>query len=124
MFNKAQLVERGRHYFDDPKISKMYATSDSNFFYEHDKNYADSHAKGLKTPVVEITRGDMAEKKAKEKPKSENIKVEVKPDPSENSIPSEFDELKAEAKKLKIKGYGIMKEETLRKKIAEANGTT
>lgn len=113
MFNKAQLVERGRHYFDDSKISKMYATSDGNFFYEQDKNYADSHAKGLKTSVVEITRGDL-----KEKPKSE-----PKPDPSANSVPSEFDELKKEAKKLKIKGWGIMKEETLKKKIAEADGT-
>ena len=117
MFNKAQLVERGRHYFDDSKISKMYATTDGNFFYEHDKNHADNHAKSLKTQVIEITRGDL-----KEKPKAEPNKP-VEPPKDGNSVPSEFDELKKEAKKLKIKGWGIMKEETLKKKIEEANGT-
>lgn len=117
MFNKTQLVERGRHYFDDSKISKMYATSDGNFFYEHDKNYADSHAKGLKTSVIEITRGDL-----KEKPKAEPKKTVEE----SNSIPnpSELDELRAEAKALKIKGWAIMKEKTLKKKIADANGTS
>lgn len=119
MFNKAQLVERGRHYFDDSKISKMYATTDGNFFYENDKNYADSHARGLKTQVIEITKADLG--KVKPKASSESEKIET-PDPSDNGSVS-FDELKAEAKKLNIKGWAIMKEKTLIKKIAEANGT-
>lgn len=118
MFNKAELVERGRHYFDDQKINKMYATTDSNFFYEWDKNYADSHAKGLKTSVVEITRGDLVEKN--EKPKVE--KVEPKVESSENGL--SIEELRAEGKRLEIPKYWIIKEETLRKKIEEANATT
>lgn len=118
MFDKAQLIERGRHYFDDSKTDKMYATTDGNFFYEQDKSYADSHAKGLKTSVIEITRGDLAEKKAAPK-------VEPKtPDPSikstDNGSGSSLDVLRAEAKKLKIKGWAIMKEGTLKKKIEDA----
>ena len=120
MFTKAQLIERGSHYFDDPKISKMYATTDGNFFHENAKNYADSHAKSLKTQVIEITKGDL-----KEKPKAEPKKSVELPEES-NSIPSpsSFEELKAEAKKLNIKGWAIMKEETLKRKIEEENGTS
>ena len=120
MFNKAELAERGRHYFDDSKISKMYATSDGNFFYEHDKNYADSHAKSLKTQVIEITRGDLASKTTKEKPKAAKVAPTV--ETSENGL--SIEELRAEGKRLKIPKYWIIKEETLRNKIAEANGTT
>jgi len=119
MFTKAQLIERGRHYFDSKDVNKMYATSDGNFFHESSKNYADSHAKGLKTQVIEITRGDL-----KEKPKEEKVKVETPEESNSVPSPSELDELRSEAKKLKIKGWAIMKEETLRKKIAETNGTT
>ena len=124
MFNKAQLSERGRHYFDDQKINKMYATTDGNLFYEQDKNYADSHAKSLKTQVIEITRGDLASKKD-EKPKKEKTKaskVEPTVETSENGL--SIEELRAEGKRLKIPKYWIIKEETLKKKIAEANGTT
>lgn len=125
MFNKAQLAERGKHYFDDPKISRMYATTDGNFFYENDKNYADSHAKSLKTQVIEITKSDLSSKKSTKKEDEPEVeKVEVTIEPTDNGSVASFDELKVEAKKLKIKGWGIMKEETLRKKIAEANGTT
>ena len=123
MFNKAQLVERGRHYFNDPKISKMYATTDGNFFHDNAKNYADSHAKTLKTPVEEITRGDLKEEAKKPKAKAEPKKVDSSVDPNDNGSPS-FEDLKAEAKKLKIKGWAIMKEETLKQKITDANGTT
>ena len=78
MFNKAQLAERGRHYFDDQKINKMYATTDGNFFYERDKSYADSHAKSLKTPVIEITRGDLASKKTTKKEAKKKIPIETR----------------------------------------------
>ena len=126
MFNKAQLVERGRHYFDDSKISKMYATTDSNFFYERDKNHADNHAKSLKTQVIEITRGDLAVKeekpKTEKKEKRKEVKSEVDLSPSENGL--SIEELRAEGKRLKIPKYWIIKEETLRKKIEEANGTS
>ncbi len=117
MFNKAQLAERGKHYFDDPKVKKMYATTDGNFFYEDGKNFADSHAKGLKTPVIEITRGDL-----KAKPATDPNKPKVEKEPSsENGL--SFEDLKAKAKELNIKGWAIMKESTLKKKIEEANGT-
>jgi len=120
MFNKTQLAERGKHYFNDSKVSKMYATTDGNFFHESSKNYADSHAKGLKTQVIEITRGDL-----KEKPKKEE--KSKAPKPSDNSVDSgsklSIEDLRAEGKKLKIPKYWIIKEETLIKKIAEANGT-
>ncbi len=124
MFNKAQLAERGRHYFDDPKISKMYATTDGNFFHESSKNYADSHAKSLKTQVIEITRDDLVEKKATKK--EEKPKVVT---PSNNSVDNDskslsIEELRAEGKRLKIPKYWIIKEETLIKKIAEVNGTS
>ena len=118
MFTKAQLAERGIHYFDDSKVSKMYATTDGNFFYEHDKNYADSHAKGLKTELIEITRDDI-----KPEPKKvESNKVSEPVEPSENGL--DLDTLKAEGRKLKIKGFAIMKAETLKRKIDEANGTS
>lgn len=128
MFNKAELAERGRHYFDDKKINKMYATTDGNFFYEHDKNFADSQSKVLKTSVIEITRGDLTEKE--EKPKVVTPPVDPvgnsptndKPESSENGL--SIEELRAEGKRLKIPKYWIIKEETLRKKIAEANGST
>lgn len=120
MFNKAQLAERGRHYFDDSKIRKMYATTDGNFFYEHDKSYADSQAKDLKTQVIEITRGDLVEKKAK--PEEDKAPLESTVAPTDNGL--SIEELRAEGKRLKIPKYWIIKEETLRKKIAEANGTT
>ena len=122
MFNKAELAERGRHYFDDSKIKKMYATTDGNFFYEHDKSLADSQSKVLKTSVIEITRGDLVSKQYKEK--SKEAKAEATSDSTDNGSVSSFDELKAEAKALKIKGWAIMKEKTLKKKIAEANGTS
>lgn len=123
MFNKAQLAERGRHYFDDQKINKMYATTDGNFFYERDKSYADSHAKGLKTSVIEITRGDLIEKEEnpkEENPKTEEKKVEAPVESNDLSI----EELRAEGKRLKIPKYWVIKEKTLKKKIAEANGST
>ena len=130
MFNKTQLAERGRHYFDDSKVKKMYATTDGNFFYEDSKNYADSHAKSLKTQVISITRSDLVEKKAEKKPKEKKVKTPVEPTvvstavSADNGSVSSFDDLKAEAKKLKIRGWAIMKEETLQKKIDAANGTT
>lgn len=132
MFNKAQLAERGKHYFNDSKVSKMYATTDGNFFYEQDKNYADSHSKTLKTALIEITRADLVEKKEEKSKKEDEPKPSDNPEkntelPGEsNSVasPSELDELRAEGKKLKIKGFAIMKAETLKRKIAEVNGTS
>lgn len=110
MFTKAQLIEKGRHYFDKKDVNKMYATPDGNFFYESSKTYADSHAKTVKLEVIEITRTDL------------NVKSEKV---QSNSVPkpSELDELRKEGKKLKIKGYILMKAETLKKKIAE-HGTS
>ena len=103
MFTKAQLIEKGRHYFDNKEINVMYATNDGNFFYESSKTYADSHAKSLKSEPIKITRADL------------NVKSEKV---QSNSVP-ELDNLRKEAKKLKIKGFMLMKEETLKKKIAE-----
>lgn len=115
MQTKTQLIEIGRHYFEDKSIKLMYATSDGNFFYEASKTYAANHARTLKTEVIIITRADLAE--PKEKPKAEESK-ETKTDSDELAG------LRKEAKKLKIKGFGIMKAETLKRKIAEINGTT
>ena len=106
MFTKAQLIEKGRHYFDNKEINVMYATNDGNFFYESSKTYADSHAKSLKSEPIKITRADL-------NVKSEKVQSNSVPEPSE------LDELRKEAKKLKIRGYVLMKEETLKKKIAE-----
>lgn len=122
MFNKAQLAERGKHYFEDSKISKMYATTDGNFFYEQDKNFADSQAKVLKTSVVEITRGDLKEEKKPKPPKPSANSVDSNDSANSDSKPT-IEDLRAEGKKLKIPQYWVLKEATLIKKIAEANGT-
>lgn len=63
MYTKAELIEKGRHYFEDKNISIMLATTDGNFFYEASKNYADSHAKTNKIEVVTITRAEAMAKK-------------------------------------------------------------
>lgn len=103
MFTKAQLTEKGKHYFENKEIKVMYATSDGNFFYEHAKSFADSHSKTNKIEVFTIAKEDLNEKKAK--------------------TSKSLSDLKKEAKKLGIKGFAIMKEETLKNKIAEANGS-
>ena len=103
MFTKTQLIEKGKHYFDDKSVNVMLATSDGNFFYENCKSYADSHSKTRNIELFEIKRVDL---KAKEQPKTGND--------------DELVELRKEAKELKIKGFAIMKAETLKAKIAEA----
>lgn len=77
----------------------MYATTDGNFFYESGKHFADSHAKTNKLEIITITSEDLDEQKEGED--------------------EELLELRKEAKSLKIKGYGIMKIEKLKEKIAE-----
>lgn len=100
MFNKTQLIERAKHYFDNKKVKVMYATPDGNFFHENAKSYADSHARSNELEVIAITREDLAE-----------------PKKAEDS--NEIVELRKEAKKLGIKGFGIMSVEKLNEKIAE-----
>ena len=107
MFSKAQLIEKGRHYFDDKSVNVMFATSDANFFYEASKSYADSHSKTRNIELFEIKRVDLKSKSVeKEEPKTEN----------EN----ELAEFRKEAKELKIKGSHMMGLEKLKKKIAES----
>ena len=103
MFTKAELIEKGKHYFDDKNVNVMFATSDGNFFYEASKTYADSHAKTKNIELFEIKRADL---KAKEQPKTGND--------------DELAELRKEAKELKIKGSHLMGLEKLKAKIAEA----
>lgn len=103
MNTKAQLIEKAGHYFKDEKVKLMYVTPDGNFFYESGKNYADSHAKTKKLELFTITRADLKEKTEE--------KIEENKD--------ELIELRKIAKKLKIKGYGIMKLEKLKEKIQE-----
>ena len=106
MFTKAQLIEKGKHYFDDKGVNVMFATSDGNFFYEASKSYGDSHAKTRNIELFEIKRADLGKAKEKEQPKTEEV--------------DELKELRKEGKKLKIKGFAIMKADTLKDKIAEA----
>ena len=103
MFTKAQLIEKGRHYFDDKSVNVMFVTSDANFFYEASKSYADSHSKSRNIELFEIKRVDL---KAKEQP--------------ETGKQDELAELRKEAKGLKIRGYHMMGIEKLKKKIAES----
>ena len=105
MFTKTQLIEKGKHYFDDKSVNVMFATSDGNFFYENCKSYADSHSKNRNIELFEIKRADL-----KDKP------TEKKAEPKEVD---ELAELRKEAKELKIKGFAIMKADTLKAKIAE-----
>ena len=103
MFTKAQLIEKGRHYFDDKSVNVMFATSDANFFYEASKTYADSHAKTKNIELFEIKRADL---------KSKPVEKEENDD--------ELAELRKEAKGLKIRGSHLMGIEKLKAKIAEA----
>ena len=129
MFTKAELIEKGRHYFDNKEVNKMHATPDGNFFYENSKNYADSHAKSKKDPdfqVIEITRADLdkgkSKTKAKKAPASEATadKPTEKEEEKKEESQTDIDELRKEAKGLKIKGYHMMGLEKLKKKIAES----
>ena len=137
MLSKAELIKRCVHYFDNKNVKVMFATEDGNFFHESGQHFAQSHARSNNySEVIRITRADLKEKSKEEKPKNPKVKAKNeapkdtgdkstandKPGPSENSL--SFDELKAVAKKVKIKGWAIMKEETLKRKIAEANGTS
>ncbi len=77
MFSKAQLIEKGKHYFDDKSINVMFATSDGNFFYEASKSYADSHSKTKKIELFEIKRADL---KVKAEVPAEKEDVEKQPE--------------------------------------------
>ena len=109
MFTKTQLIEKGKHYFDDKSVNVMFATSDGNFFYEASKSYGDSHAKTKNIELFEIKRSDLG--KAKEVDKTEDV--------NETEDADELTELKKEAKGLKIKGFALMKHDTLKAKVAE-----
>lgn len=124
MYTKAQLIEKGRHYFDNKEVNKMFATPDGNFFYENSRNYADSHAKSKKDPefqVIEITRMDLNKEEPKAKAKKEPTeKEEGKKEEPKAEKDDELAELRKEAKELKIKGSHLMGLEKLKAKIAEA----
>ncbi len=65
MFDLKQLQESSKQYFEkDEKVALMYATADGHFFYEKDKNYADSHAREHDLNVFTIKRGDIGLKSA------------------------------------------------------------
>ena len=119
MFSRAELIEKGKHYFDNKEVNKMLATPDGNFFYENSKNYADSHAKSKKDPdfqVIEITRADLNKGESK-------IKAKKSPASAEKSEPKEVDELaglRKKAKGLNIRSSHMMGIEKLKAKIAEA----
>ena len=106
MFTKTQLIEKGKHYFDEKSVNVMFATSDGNFFYEASKSYGDSHAKTRNIELFEIKRSDLG--KAKEVDKTEVDKTEDV---------DELTELKKVAKGLKIKGYHLMGVKRLKEEI-------
>lgn len=62
--NREQLVEAGKHYFDNPKVELMYATPDKNFFHESGHNHALNHATRCKSQLFTITRADYADGKS------------------------------------------------------------
>lgn len=121
MFTKAELIEKGRHYFEDKNIKVMLATTDGNFFYEASKNYADSHAKTKKIEVVTITRVEAFAKKeapveaTKDKP---DEKEEVKKDKPKVD---ELAALRKEVKKLGVKGSHLMGKKRLKEEIELKN---
>ena len=80
----------------------MFATSDANFFYEASKTYADSHAKTKNIELFEIKRADLKAGKDAKQPDVDGL-----------------EELKKEAQELKIKGFALMKYDTLKAKVAE-----
>ena len=102
MFTKTQLIEKGKHYFDDKSVNVMFATSDGNFFYEASKTYADSHSKTRNIELFEIKRADLKSKPVED-----------------TGSDDELSGLRTEAKGLKIKGSHMMGIEKLKKRIAE-----
>ena len=121
MLSKAELIERCRHYFDNKDVNVMYATVDGNIFYESGMHFAQSHARSNNfSEVIKITRADL--KPESKKVESKKVSEPETPKPSENGL--DLDALKAEGRKLKIKGFAIMKAETLKRKIDEANGSS
>ncbi|MGR3179404.1 MAG: hypothetical protein ACUZ8E_15255 [Candidatus Anammoxibacter sp.] len=107
MFTKTQLIEKGKHYFDEKSVNVMFATSDGNFFYEASKSYGDSHAKTKNIELFEIKRSDLG--KAKEVDKTKDV------DKTEDV--DELTGLKKVAKGLKIKGYHLMGVKRLKEEI-------
>ena len=103
MFTKTELIEQGKHYFNDKSVNVMFATSDGNFFYEASKSYGYSHAKTRSIQLFEIKRDDLS--KTKEANTTEDVE--------------ELTDLKKEAKELKIKGFALMKYDTLKAKVEE-----
>lgn len=99
MFNKAQLIERGKGYFDNKDVKAMHATSDGQFFHETFKEDAEAHAHSTKGEVFEITRDDV-EGSVKEAPLEEVEEVSVEETSSEEvtTEPTEedFEALKEE----------------------------
>ena len=102
MFTKTQLIEKGKHYFDDKSVNVMFATSDANFFYEASKTYADSHSKTKNIELFEIKRADLKAKPVEHTGGDDELSV-----------------LRKEAKGLNIRGSHLMGVEKLKKRIAE-----
>ena len=137
MLSKSELIKRCRHYFDNKNVNVMYATEDGHFFHEGGQHFAQSYARSNNfSEVIKITRADLKEKPEEIKPQEDKPEVNQetespkdndetnldndKTESSENGL--DLEALKAEGKKLKIKGFAVMKAETLKRKIEEANG--
>jgi len=70
-YTKEQLIEKGQHFFDNPKVKKMFATEDGNFFYPENPSYCFSHAKDKKNKWFEIFK--KVEKTEVKEPKATDI---------------------------------------------------
>ncbi len=93
--DKSELVKRVGHYFEDEKVSVMYATPDGNFFHKDSLNYAQSHARTKKVEVITITRADMKSKEEKKLPPA----VEIPEAKAEESADKSVEEHKIEEEK-------------------------
>lgn len=73
-FTKEELGKKAQTHFKVLKCSKMYATSDGNFFTEENKQFAEAHASnGHDLHLIEKAEGK-PEKKTTKKSESKNKK--------------------------------------------------
>lgn len=84
-FSVEQLIEIGKHYFDNPEISLMHATEDNQWF-DGDADglaYANAHVSRKGLQVFPITRAMVEYKPEEVKKEAKPKEVKPKEDPPE-----------------------------------------
>lgn len=97
MFDKAQLIERGKHYFNDKNRKVIYATTDGHFFNE--EHFASSHIHGKELEVIKITGADLNKKDKKVEKEEVKINTPENNEATEDNVENRYEEYKEETGK-------------------------